>query len=73
MDTIYTVPQVAEYLKISKSKIYYLVQKNRIPHIRIGRNVRILESELLRWLQGQRAKEPSQLVFMIDNLLTTGK
>ena len=41
MDEIMTIPEVARYLKISKSKIYYMVQKKQIPHIRLGRNVRI--------------------------------
>ena len=53
MDTIYTIPQVARYLKISKSKIYYLVAKRLIPHIRVGRNVRIRESDLNEWLNQQ--------------------
>ena len=53
METIYTIPQVAEYLKISKSKIYYLVAKRLIPHIRVGRNVRIRESDLNKWLNQQ--------------------
>ena len=49
-DRILTVPEVAIYLKISKSKIYYLVQRKEIPHVRIGRNVRIKESDLTKWL-----------------------
>ena len=68
-DKVFTIPEVAEYLKISKSKIYYLVQRNEIPYVRIGRNVRILESDLIAWLRMQRSKEPSQLVFMIDRLV----
>lgn len=51
MEQIMTVPQVAEYLKISKSKIYYLVQRKEIPHVRIGRNVRIRESDLAKWME----------------------
>ena len=70
-DQILTIPEVAAYLKVSKSKIYYLVQRNEIPYIRLGRNVRILESDLAAWLQMQKSKEPSQLVFMIDNLVDT--
>ncbi len=50
MEAILTIPEVARYLKISKSKIYYLVQRREIPHFRIGRNVRIKESELVKWL-----------------------
>ncbi len=50
-DRILTVPQVAVYLQISKSKIYYLISRRQIPHIRLGRNVRIRESDLTRWLE----------------------
>ena len=30
MEAIMTIPEVARYLKISKSKIYYLVQRREI-------------------------------------------
>jgi excisionase family DNA binding protein len=50
MEAILTIPEVARYLKISKSKIYYLVQRREIPHVKIGRNVRIKESDLAKWL-----------------------
>lgn len=50
METILTIPEVAKYLKLSKSKAYYLVNRNEIPHIRIGRNVRVLEGDLLVWI-----------------------
>jgi excisionase family DNA binding protein len=48
---ILTVPMVAEYLKISKAKIYYLVKRKEIPHFRIGRNVRIRWNDLQAWLE----------------------
>ena len=51
METIYTIPEVAEYLKMSKSKVYDLVKKKKIPFIKIGRNVRIRQSDLLDWLE----------------------
>lgn len=51
METIYTVPEVAEYLKMSKSKVYYLIQRREIPYIKIGRNVRIRQEDLLKWLE----------------------
>lgn len=54
METIYTVPEVADYLKICKSKIYGLVRKGEIPHIKIGKNVRIKESDLIEWLEERR-------------------
>lgn len=54
MDRIMTIPQVAEYLQISKSKLYWLVQTRRIPHLKIGRNVRVRESDLQKWLEAQK-------------------
>lgn len=67
METILTIPQVAEYLKLSKSKAYYLVKRNDLPHIRIGRNVRVLESDLVVWIKTKK-NNPSQMVFLIDKL-----
>jgi excisionase family DNA binding protein len=51
METIYTIPEVADYLKMSKSKVYDLVKRQKIPFIKIGRNVRIRQSDLLEWLE----------------------
>ena len=53
MDGIYTIPEVAVYLKISKSKIYSMVQRGLIPHVRIGKNVRIRETDLKKWVERQ--------------------
>jgi excisionase family DNA binding protein len=52
-DTILTIPEVARYLKISKSKIYRLLSKKEIPHIKIGRNVRIRQADLQMWVEKQ--------------------
>ena len=51
MDEIFTIPEVARYLKLSKSKVYALVQTGEIPHLKIGRNVRIRETELKQWIE----------------------
>jgi excisionase family DNA binding protein len=52
-DPILTVREVSEYLQISKSKIYYLISRKEIPHLRLGKNVRIRMSDLLEWLNQQ--------------------
>ena len=52
-EKVFTIPEVAAYLKISKSKIYYLVSRKEIPHLKLGRNVRIRESDLQKWLEHQ--------------------
>ena len=51
MERFYTVPEVAEILPLSKSKVYRLVQQEKIPYIRIGRNVRIKETDTLNGLK----------------------
>lgn len=58
-DKVFTIPEVAAYLKISKSKIYYLVSQKQIPHLKLGRNVRIRESDLQKWLEVQTEKVPT--------------
>ena len=57
-DTIYTIPEVAKYLKISRSKIYLLVTRGQIPYIRIGRNVRIRETDLKMWIEANSVSQP---------------
>lgn len=52
-NTILTIPEVASFLKISKSKIYNLVARNEIPHLKIGRNVRIRLVDLEEWIKKQ--------------------
>jgi excisionase family DNA binding protein len=55
-DPVLTIPEVARYLKMSKSKIYDLVSKKEIPHLKIGRNVRIRQADLQRWMEAQTAQ-----------------
>lgn len=62
-DKIMTIPQVAEFLQVSKAKIYIMVQRGEIPYIRMNRNVRIWESDLLKWLDRQTIKTPPKLFY----------
>ena len=59
MENVYTVPEVAEHLKLSKSKVYAMVKAGKIPCIRIGRNVRILESDLVEWIEAKHKPDDS--------------
>ena len=52
-DPILTIPEVARYLKMSESKIYSLVAREKIPHLKIGRNVRIRRKDLQAWIEKQ--------------------
>jgi excisionase family DNA binding protein len=56
METILTPKEVAQHLKLSKAKVYYLIKRKIIPHIRIGKNVRVFESQLKQWLESLAVK-----------------
>lgn len=58
-DPILTIPEVARYLKISKSKVYLLVAREEIPYLKIGRCVRIRRKDLQAWIE----KQSNQLGF----------
>jgi excisionase family DNA binding protein len=53
MEGIMTIPEVAEYLKLSKSKVYDLAKRGQLPTIKIGKNVRVRESDLIQWIEKQ--------------------
>lgn len=61
MEEILTIPEVAEYLKISKAKVYLMVQRKQIPHLKLNRNVRIRRSDLEKWLEKQKVVETSDV------------
>lgn len=48
------VPEVAEELRIARSRAYELVADGEIPAVRIGRSVRVSRKELDRWLEDRR-------------------
>jgi len=48
------VTEMAQELRIARSRAYELVADGTIPAVKIGRSVRIRRKELERWLEGQR-------------------
>jgi excisionase family DNA binding protein len=48
------VREVAEVLRIARSRAYELVANGEIPAVKIGRSVRVSRKELDRWLEDQR-------------------
>lgn len=50
-DQLLIAEQVAEWLKIKKSRVYFLVRENRIPVIVLGeRQYRFSRQAIERWL-----------------------
>ena len=48
------VAEVAQELRIARSRAYELVVNRSIPAVKIGRSVRVRRKELEIWLEGQR-------------------
>jgi excisionase family DNA binding protein len=51
--TILTVPEVAEYLRMSETKVYRLVKDHHLPAVRIGKSWRFRKDLLDDWLSKQ--------------------
>lgn len=45
-DSLLDVSQVAEYLRVSRSSVYKMIERQQIPAIRIGRLLRVRKKEL---------------------------
>ena len=45
------VKEAAEYLSISKWMLYYYIKSENIPHIRLGRHIRLDKERLDIWLR----------------------
>lgn len=50
LNTVMTVEEVAEYLRIPRSSIYTLAQEGRIPCQKVGRQWRFHRIAIDRWL-----------------------
>jgi len=58
-EPLMTVRSTAAYLALSESKIYHMVSKRRIPHVKIDAAVRFRKRDLKRFvLQHLHGKEP---------------
>jgi len=49
-DTVFTIGELAAYLKISKSTLYKLAQEGSLPGIKVGRHWRFHKAVIDRWL-----------------------
>lgn len=54
-DTVMTIGELAEYLKLSRSTLYKLCQEGKVPGQKVGRHWRFHKAVIDRWL-GARAE-----------------
>ena len=56
-DKVFTIIELAEYLKIPKSTLYKLVRSGSIPCLKVGKHWRFHKDSIDAWLTRQDRKE----------------
>lgn len=46
-----TVPEAAKLLRVGRDTAYWLVSEGRIPHVRVGKQIRVPRAALLAHLE----------------------
>jgi excisionase family DNA binding protein len=57
--TVFTIDELAEYLKISKSTLYKLAQMGTVPGQKVGKHWRFHKDAIDHWL-GKQSAEPTK-------------
>ena len=52
MNKLYTAQEIADKLKIKKTTVYELIKRGELESSKIGKQLRISEEQLNRYLQG---------------------
>ena len=55
-DSVLTVREMMDYLNISRTYAYELLERNEIPYIKFGRTYRILKEDLDRFCKKKRKR-----------------
>jgi len=54
MDELLTLGELAEYLKISKHTLYKMVEKGKLPALKIANQWRFKKEDINKWVEKQR-------------------
>lgn len=54
MNTVYTLQEAAERLKVSTKTLVRLIQRGALPAFKVGRAWRLREDDLIAWAKQQR-------------------
>ena len=57
-ESLMDVGGLADYLVVSRDWIYKMVQKNSIPYVRTGSNIRFIKKQIDLWLEGEYYEAP---------------
>ena len=48
-----TVAEAAELLRVHPNHVYELIRRGELPHVRLGRVIRLPRHRLHQWIEGQ--------------------
>lgn len=54
MDELLTLEELADYLKISKYTLYKMVEKGKLPALKIANQWRFKKEDINKWVEKQR-------------------
>lgn len=57
IDTVMTIDDLSSYLKVSKSTLYRLAQRGKVPGQKVGRHWRFHKEAVDRWLIERPSKQ----------------
>ena len=63
-NSILTITELHEYLKIPKQTLYALAQQGRIPAAKVGKHWRFQKAAIDRWLRSQHRQREHQAAGM---------
>jgi excisionase family DNA binding protein len=55
-ETLWTVADVAEFLKVSKDWVYRRASSRELPSRKVGSHLRFIRAEIVAWLDGQKPR-----------------
>lgn len=54
-DGLMTIPEAAQFLRLSRAQVYAMAQRGELPCVRLGRSVRVRRDRLADWLDRKSA------------------
>lgn len=54
LERLLTLPEVADLLQLSQKTVHRLIARRRMPCVRVGRSVRFISGDVLRWLSARK-------------------
>ena len=58
-ETLLTVVEAAQFLRVSRSWVYQAAQRGELPAFHVGRTVRFTRSTLQAWVEKQKTTAPA--------------